>query len=38
VMHGIQQFTLKNKETINDTSTATYDTEAQGLVTSPDVG
>jgi chromosomal replication initiation ATPase DnaA len=38
VMHGIQQFTLKNKETINDTSTATYDTEAQGLVPSSVVG
>ena len=38
VMHGIQQFTLKNKETINDTSTATENTEAEGSVASPDVG
>ncbi len=44
VMHGIQQFTLKNKETINGTSNTTEnlygisDTKAEGVGTSPDVG
>jgi len=38
VMHGIEQFTLKNKETINGTSNTTENTEAEGIGTSPDVG
>jgi len=38
VMHGIEQFTLKNKETINVTSNTTENTEAEGSVASPDVG
>jgi len=38
VMHGIEKFTLKNKETINGTSNTTENTEAEGSVTSPDIG
>ena len=38
VMHGIEQFILKNKETINGTSNTADDTKAEGVGTSPDVG